>query len=86
MIALEIRPQLSSQARALGLRMKLLGAGVIALPSCVRVNENLHLAYSKVWWLLLLPLPPPPTEHQAAIHHLASLPMYSQCQAWYLLQ
>lgn len=39
-IALEIRPQLSSQARALGLRMKLLGTGVICSPA-VRVDENL---------------------------------------------
>lgn len=31
-IALEIRPQLSSRARALGLRMKLLGAGVVGPP------------------------------------------------------
>jgi hypothetical protein len=39
-IALEIRPQLSSQARALDLRRKLLGAGVIGSPA-MRVDENL---------------------------------------------
>lgn len=76
-MALEIRPQLSGQARALGLRTKLLGASAEPPPHAPapapRPRPQLCKSVRKSTWHPVRCHCCRPREHQAAIRHRAGL-------------